>query len=262
MGAEDTVSFDFALVSTYVPVFFAIFKALMLCISGLFSIFMGVKNLVILCWLCWLVYIDLSRLYPTGFDKTLGHLMIIAMAVFIQIHVHLDEETIDENSLLLWLCEVFWSVFNSFQIGCCLLQISITFPQFLIAFWNFAMLCVHVQLHNTYTNLIFTCLRVSMFILVVAALHFVTPWLKLAGKMQFDRNIKFLSMHLLFVHMFCVFGSLLVFFTLLVYVVYSFSKYSSVKNQDVQSNNTQNAHTHKAEDVMLLNAAKRANGLV
>lgn len=260
MGAEDNISFDFALVSTYVPVFFAIFKALVMCTSAYFLIFVGVKHLVVLCWLCWLVFIDLNRLYATGFDKTLGHLLIIAMGIFIQIQVH--EDTFDDNNVLLWMTDVFWSVINSFQIGCCLLQISITFPQFLIAFCNFSMLCIHVQLHNTYTNLIFTCLRVSLFILVVAALHFVTPWLRLAAKMQFDRNIKFLSMHLLFVHMFCVFGSLLVLFTLLVYVVYNVSKYSNAKHQDVQAQNHENIHTHKSEDVLLLNAAKRANGLV
>ena len=261
MGAEDTASFDFALVSTYVPIFFAIFKAWILCISAHFLILLGVKNLVILCWLCWLVYVDLSRLYSTGFDKTLGHLMIIAIAIYIQLRMN-EEASTGENNFMLWVCEVFWSVSNSFQIGCCLLKISITFPQFFIACSNFAMLCMHVQLHVAYTKLVFICLRVTTFILVVAALHFVTPWLKLAEKMPFNRNIKFLSMHFLFVHIFCVLGSLLVLFTLFIYVVYNVSTFSHVKQLDSPLKHSESVHANKQEDVLLLNAAKRANGFV
>ena len=252
------IHFDYALVSTYVPVFTALIKSLILCVSTHLFLMLDVKKEVVLCFLCWFLYVDVTCCRLSTVDKTLGHFFLIALAVYVQLPVH-ELANLVSNNLAVWVCSGTWSVVSSFWTACCLLRVTVMTTGHTCAFINLIFALMHVQLSLQNSSLFVICFRLTMFVVVVSLLHLMTPCLKLHEKMKFHCNIKFLCAHLLFVHIFCALGSLIVLLTVILYVLYSSTKVCA-KTMEMSSNMT--SDTSKSSDAILLQAAKRASGVV
>lgn len=254
------IHFDYALVSTYVPVFISLFKSLLICVSTHLFWMLDVKKEVILCFLCWFLYVDVTSCRLSTLDKTLGHFFLVTLAVYVQLPVHVQTDFIS-NNFAIWVCAGTWSVVNSFWTACCLMRVTVMTIGHTCGFINFIFALIHVQITTHNNNLFVVCFRLTVFVMMVSLLHLITPCLKLPEKMRFHYNIKFLCVHLLFVHIFCVLGSCMVLLTVIVYVSYSCTKVA-FKNSDLPTNMI--SETSKLGDATLLQlqAAKRASGVV
>jgi hypothetical protein len=240
-------SYDFLLVTTYVPV-------ISLCVRAIGFIFL-INWLALKLWLPWhvvvvftasVVYVDAWTMASHSLDRTCGYLCVCALAVLAQPHAAGKSACTEGASLFLWCENFIWSFLSTFEVISCVSGMRVVVPSIAKVLLGSVLALLHAWGACAHPGVLeMMCRAVVFYVMCAIALM----CLKFTHVRENERK-NYMTMiphaytHVLFVHLYAMLASVI--FVLSVYVRLVVQSMQGAPSADIEQAQT---HTAKRVDV-------------
>ena len=208
MGSDEEEEPDLSLVSTYVPVLVAVFKATCLVVFAEMLAFAGVHSSVKLVSLCAILYLDYNRLRQAKFERASGYMFFFSIAIYMR-----EQEPVACHSLfgvLSWVADIAWAVSASTwgALSCLGMKTCIPFHGIVLSTSLFCS--AHVMGTCGAFSFVELLLRVLVHLLMCAIMFFGKRHIQNLDRNQYTKSIPFICSHVLIVSVYIVLPSFMI----------------------------------------------------
>ena len=205
-------SYDFLLVTTYIPV-------ISLCIRAIGFIFI-INWLTVTLWLPWhvvvifgacVVYIDACTMTSYSMDRTCGYLCMCALAVLAQPNAHLPTSCTGGTAMFVTGQNFVWSFLSTFEIISCVSGVHVRLPFLAKVVTVSIMALLHASGACTRPGVLEMMCRAVVFYVMcaIAMMSFKFTRVPEHERKNFVAMIPHSFAHLFFVHLYAVLASVL-----------------------------------------------------
>jgi len=260
-GAE---SYDFLLVTTYVPV-------ISLCVRAIGFIFL-INWLTLKLWLPWhvvvvftasVVYVDAWTMASHSLDRTCGYLCVCALAVLAQPHAAGKHACTEGASLFLWCENFIWSFLSTFEVISCVSGMRVALPSIAKVLIGSVLALLHAWGTCGRPGVLEMMCRAVVFYVMCAVALMCSKFthVREIERKNYMTMIPHAYTHVFFVHLYAMVASIL--FVLGVYVRLVVQSTQSAPGADKrhESVSSREEHDENSELLRKLIAAKAANGV-
>lgn len=270
MRWQENTLYDFALVSTYVPVVMLILRSsiYLLAMHWLASFSLSVQGLTMVTASA--VYIDSLLMRENNFDRACGHVCVCALAALTQLQA--QEQCSNAQVLFVTCIDLLWSASAGVEVILRTTRAKVQTQQILKTSICCLIACVRVSLSCEALGFVNSLLRSFLYYVLCAMLLLCSAFLPQHERHLNVMSVVYISAHVLFVHLYAVIASMTVILAVHARLVYlhvvenTGDVHKTMENHESFSQSVSSAHAASnqayTQNLLLkLQEAKRANNV-